>query len=81
MRTPSLLADFIHARDCKPFCEKLLTLPPLRTPSLLADFIHARDCKPFCEKLLTLPEDGGSRRPRIINESVMDFCGNFIYLL
>ena len=27
MRTPSLLADFIHARDCKPFCEKLLTLP------------------------------------------------------
>ena len=27
MRTPPLLADFIHARDCKPFCEKLLTLP------------------------------------------------------
>ena len=29
MRTPSLLADFIHARDCKPFCEKLLTLPDI----------------------------------------------------
>ena len=27
MRTPPLLADFIHARPCKPFCEKLLTLP------------------------------------------------------
>ena len=22
-----LLADFIHARACKPFCEKSLTLP------------------------------------------------------
>ena len=27
MRTPPLLADFIHARGCKPKCEKLLTLP------------------------------------------------------
>ena len=27
MRTPPLLADFIHARACKPFCEKSLTLP------------------------------------------------------
>ena len=27
MRTPSLLADFIYARVCKPICEKLLTLP------------------------------------------------------
>lgn len=24
---PPLLADFIHARGCKPKCEKLLTLP------------------------------------------------------
>lgn len=24
---PLLLADFIHARGCKPKCEKLLTLP------------------------------------------------------
>ena len=24
-----LLADFIHARACKPFCEKSLTLPVL----------------------------------------------------
>ena len=27
MRTPPLLDDFIHPRDCKPICEKLLTLP------------------------------------------------------
>ena len=27
MRTPPLRANFIHARGCKPFCEKLLTLP------------------------------------------------------
>ena len=27
MRTPPLLDDFIHARGCKPICEKLLTLP------------------------------------------------------
>ena len=24
---PPLLADFTHARPCKPFCEKYLTLP------------------------------------------------------
>ena len=27
MRTPPLLDDFIHPRNCKPICEKLLTLP------------------------------------------------------
>ena len=27
MRTPPLLADFSHARACKPFCENSLTLP------------------------------------------------------
>ena len=26
---PPLLADFTHARPCKPFCEKYLTLPPI----------------------------------------------------
>ena len=29
MRTPPLLADFSHARACKPFCENSLTLPEL----------------------------------------------------
>ena len=37
MRTPSLLADFIHARDCKPFCEKLLTLPKAPLPQGKSD--------------------------------------------
>jgi len=27
LRTPPLLADFSHARACKPFCENSLTLP------------------------------------------------------
>ena len=27
LRTPPLLADFSHARPCKPFCENSLTLP------------------------------------------------------
>ena len=27
MKMPPLLADFTHARPCKPFCEKYLTLP------------------------------------------------------
>ena len=30
MRMPPLLADFSHARACKPFCEKYLTLPKLK---------------------------------------------------
>ncbi len=29
MRMLPLLADLIHARDCKPICEKLLTLPKI----------------------------------------------------
>ena len=42
MRTPPLLADFSHARACKPFCENSLTLPALafqrsliKAPSIL----------------------------------------------
>ena len=31
MRTPPLLADFIYSRDCKPICEKSLTLPVYTT--------------------------------------------------
>ena len=46
MRTPPLLADFSHARACKPFCENSLTLPraPLRVlrrlPRVPAEPIH-----------------------------------------
>ena len=35
MRMSPLLADFIHARACKPFCEKSLTLPGFRQPIYL----------------------------------------------
>ena len=33
---PPLLADFTHARPCKPFCEKYLTLPTVIVPSFLS---------------------------------------------
>ena len=36
MRTPPLLADFIHPRNCKPICEKLLTLPYVAERKLTA---------------------------------------------
>ena len=34
MRIPPLPADFTHARVCKPFCEKYLTLPRERVHRL-----------------------------------------------
>ena len=40
---PPLLADFIHARGCKPICEKSLTLPkpPLRNSRPVAGNLRA----------------------------------------
>ena len=35
MRTPPLPADFFHARACKPFCEKSLTLPSFERVAIL----------------------------------------------
>ena len=42
MRTPPLLADFSHARACKPFCENSLTLPRCtrNIGDIKADFLH-----------------------------------------
>ena len=37
MRTPPLLADFSHARACKPFCENSLTLPKDGLPHIEID--------------------------------------------
>ena len=37
MKMPPLLADFTHARPCKPFCEKYLTLPGTEAP------LHAKE--------------------------------------
>ena len=33
---PPLLADFIHARGCKPICEKSLTLPDIKAYKLIS---------------------------------------------
>lgn len=35
---PLLLADFIYSRDCKPICEKSLTLPTVRV--LIRPLLH-----------------------------------------
>ncbi len=47
MRTPPLLADFSHARACKPFCENSLTLPGANVLKYLfgGDFIAYNDKK------------------------------------
>ena len=41
MRIPLLLADFIHARACRPKCEKFLTLPDV-------GFYVLKNLKNFC---------------------------------
>ena len=48
MRTPPLLADFIHHRVCKPICEKLLTLFFFLLLQKLPDIQHC----PGREKML-----------------------------
>ena len=70
MRTPPLLADFSHARACKPFCENSLTLPelagetspldgaqpPSRTPAKGEQFIKQTGAPPKWAALLLLGE-------------------------
>ena len=52
MRTPPLLADFIHARSCKPKCEKLLTLPKEECDTFSLERVAAIcDCKHESEKM------------------------------
>ena len=43
MRTPPLLADFSHARACKPFCENSLTLPGHSTQTCKRSFRELED--------------------------------------
>ena len=48
---PPSLADFTHARVCKPICEKLLTLPPKRNS--IEHFLHpgsAQSASPITQK-------------------------------
>ena len=45
MRTPPLLDDFIHPRNCKPICENSLTLPALNsTVSECSDAVCGQTC-------------------------------------
>ena len=43
MRIPPLLADFIHARTCKPFCAKLLTLPASKAGFQPGEVVTVKD--------------------------------------
>ena len=60
MRTSPLLADFIHARGCKPICAKLLTLP-----AMVWEYLRAvRDSRvKEREKLVKLQKMWALRKP------------------
>ena len=48
MRTPPLLADFIHPRDCKSKCKKFLTRPEDRKQDQIEDKVSTKEYKnPF----------------------------------
>lgn len=62
MRTPPLLADFIHPRNCKPICENSLTLPAIHGDILqgVPAQIQAaltRGTKPFEKAVQEIPAD------------------------
>ena len=44
---PPLLADFSHARACKPFCEKYLTLPEIAVMDGGKCILQLRGVRPF----------------------------------
>ena len=63
MRTPPSLADFTHARPCKPICEKSLTPPTTRnyekfTLLIPASINGAFACELFLKALLGTPLRG-----------------------
>ena len=64
MRTPPSLADFTHARACKPFCEKSLTLP-CHTSALVLIITH------FWAALMITMEPGGITRIRVDNQNIV----------
>ena len=51
MRTPPLLDDFIHPRNCKPICEKLLTLPQASMLGALLKQLVSKRALIFMKKL------------------------------
>ena len=58
MRIPPLLADFSHARACKPFCEKYLTLPGAPSPC-----INLSPAKRIRRDVKMLPAPAGKPSP------------------
>mgnify|MGYP007134701882 CR=1 FL=1 len=63
MRTPPLLADFSHARACKPFCENSLTLPSLSAQAAEMRVITASPYLTFNENTATCMADCKSTNP------------------
>ena len=63
MRMSPLLADFIHARACKPFCEKSLTLPDNQ-------IIYSVGIAPFLPKLALKPNEILDKKSALIFRKV-----------
>ena len=77
MRMPPLLADFSHARPCKPFCENSLTLPIITR--LPRNFIHGNR---FAPRLLIISSLGVSFSPShnmCFSKNSLDFHRDFRY--
>ncbi len=57
MRTPPLLADFIHPELCKPFCENFLTLPgtPADNAALTGKMRHVLSAPELYELIRSMP--------------------------
>ena len=68
MRTPPLLADFIHHRVCKPKCEKSLTLPDFQRYGAFLAFVlgikglvtHQIICDLLLGQILIFPQVSNS---------------------
>ena len=60
---PPLLADFTHARPCKPFCEKYLTLPKWTQKKQQIFFGFTASCAAAVRRdgySVEIKEDGGT---------------------
>ena len=63
MKIPPLLADFSHARACKPFCEKYLTLPANSTiVSVFVDIFDGAIINLLNDTFSLLPQRSDSSR-------------------
>lgn len=53
---PPLLADFTHARVCKPFCEKFLTLPTTARALQKIYSVHSKQTQTACKAKQAAPK-------------------------